>query len=927
MRKLNGKIISVLLALVLLLTILPISTIAAGALFIENEQELIDAASNGGEYTLTTSIDLDNPLAVSTDLTLNLNGYVISPKYDTTNFTSDKSLFEVSGATLTLNGASDTGVGQVSYYTAGSPFKLTGVADKATTVIINSCDIYMGKYMEESTEFPDAFFKVNCPSGAIAPEITLKGIKPDGSMICYCASGLQNCPLIKGDGSKVNLKNGIYECGGGLLEGNNNTVIVGDNFAWWESLTPDTMIIGDYNNIIFDRVETTNSNQLSGKVSLLNGNFNQLTLRSGSFSGTGSLVEGDSNTVIIDLESNYINYQTALISGKHNTVTVENGQIGDEYMSLCPALLSGNSNSMTVNSGSFALTQFLTDNSAGILKIKGGQFNIDPTDYLDANTISYKDYSDKYYVLSTSATMSDRFKSYLNNNGELEINHYEPTNEEEIWSLVEELGFLYSYDENWEPYKPYHLEFNENTYDINTDKIYVSLIKTETDETIESHLIKIIFNYDLEMKSQIDSVIKNIVDTTNPYETTTYNISDIAIFNYWLTCTPENSRINSLIRFSENFQEKIGYKNFGLDVRMGADSSLLTEAYGIGKFSYNGTVYGVADLGVSMQHILYVPEGSEDLMAAAQARLDAYLGEGKVTLSKTSVANAVLRTNFNYGEMEFETYEEYREAYPNADDALLYYCYYTGVCWEHSHHPTFDDYKNYHTDAPWEDYIAMEGVDKSDTCYETVINGVSHFLLIKSGTAEQMKNPTYKNVDVSTNIAISSDESSVPLDTMLQVEKLTEGTTYNKITWALGTEGGEIFDIKLHSNSLGEYVTKLENGKFEVKLPVPAKFEDKELMVYYVATNGKVTKHQVTVNEGFATFTTDHFSAYTLFESINIPRKLGDVNNDGALDICDIVKADELCESNNYDYYADMNEDEDITISDIKSIVKFLLNF
>ena len=37
-------------------------------------------------------------------------------------------------------------------------------------------------------------------------------------------------------------------------------------------------------------------------------------------------------------------------------------------------------------------------------------------------------------------------------------------------------------------------------------------------------------------------------------------------------------------------------------------------------------------------------------------------------------------------------------------------------------------------------------------------------------------------------------------------------------------------------------------------------------MVYYVDSNNKIIEYEVTVENGFATFTTDHFSIYTLAE-------------------------------------------------------------
>ncbi len=686
-------------------------------------------------------------------------------------------------------------------------------------------------------------------------------------------SGLPT-PLLKGGNGKLKIATMQYDCLSPLVEGDNITVEVLDNCYFLSSST-ENMFVGNYNNITVSQSADNYANNLSGRANLLSGNSNKLTLLSGSYEGTGSLVVGNNNQVEIDIDGKQVLYDSALISGQNNNVTIENAQVGNEYMSICPALLSGSGNNMTINYGSFKLIELLSGSTAGTLKIYGGYFNIDPANYLVSGAISYKDYADMYNVLPTSSTMSDTFKSYLNANGELVVNRYEPKSEYEIDSLMECLWLLYAYDENWEYYEPYYLQFNRETYNLDTDEVYVSLIKTETDETIESHLVKLVFKYDTEMKSQIDSLIENIVDSTNPDEITTYNVTDMAIFNYWLTCTPENSRINSLIRFSEDFQEKIGYKNFGLDTRMGSDSPLNTFAAGIGEFSYNGIVYGVANIGVNMNHILYVPEGSSDLKAAAQARLDNYLGKGKVSLTETTLAEGIVYSVYQWGAVDFDTYEEFREAYPDHEEALLYHQYcQEGDFWSY---PEFEDYKNANT-AQWENYIEDSELTKDSPCYKVKINGVEHYLLIEIGTADQIKNPTFRNIDVSTEVEVTTDETEVPLDTMLQVEKLESGSEYEKIIKAIGTEDGVVYDIKLHSNSLNDYITKLDSGKFEVKLPVPAELEGKELVVYYVDSNGKVTEHTVTVKDGFAIFETDHFSIYTLAEK-NTELKATDTEN------------------------------------------------
>ena len=75
-----------------------------------------------------------------------------------------------------------------------------------------------------------------------------------------------------------------------------------------------------------------------------------------------------------------------------------------------------------------------------------------------------------------------------------------------------------------------------------------------------------------------------------------------------------------------------------------------------------------------------------------------------------------------------------------------------------------------------------------------------------------------------------------------------------------------MFDLQLFSKSIGN-ITKLDNGSFEVRLPISEKFKGKDLIVYYVDNNNKVTEYKVTVDGDYAVFETNHFSVYTLAEN------------------------------------------------------------
>ena len=139
-----------------------------------------------------------------------------------------------------------------------------------------------------------------------------------------------------------------------------------------------------------------------------------------------------------------------------------------------------------------------------------------------------------------------------------------------------------------------------------------------------------------------------------------------------------------------------------------------------------------------------------------------------------------------------------------------------------------------------------------------------------------MVTPEYKTVDVKNNVEISSDSADIPLDTSIEVDKLTSGTVYDKIMEVLGVEENETYDLKLYSDSLKDYFSKLENGSFEVRIPVSEKLKDKELVAYYVDANDKVVEYSVSIEDGYAVFATNHFSIYTLAEKTVVEENFGD---------------------------------------------------
>lgn len=126
-------------------------------------------------------------------------------------------------------------------------------------------------------------------------------------------------------------------------------------------------------------------------------------------------------------------------------------------------------------------------------------------------------------------------------------------------------------------------------------------------------------------------------------------------------------------------------------------------------------------------------------------------------------------------------------------------------------------------------------------------------------------NPTFKSNDINSNIEVSTD-GVIPLDTLIKVAKIISGEEYNKIVGLINNTNVEMFDLKLFSAGMNDYITKLDNGTFEVRIPVSNSLKGKDLIVYYVDNGNKVTEYKVTISGDYAVFNTNHFSIYTLAE-------------------------------------------------------------
>ena len=221
---------------------------------------------------------------------------------------------------------------------------------------------------------------------------------------------------------------------------------------------------------------------------------------------------------------------------------------------------------------------------------------------------------------------------------------------------------------------------------------------------------------------------------------------------------------------------------------------------------------------------------NDKLLDTIQKRIDNYIGKGKITVYLS--------------EGDVDSYINNRKAYLNQ-----YY------------NEEDDFYK-----SEIKSLEELKNTSADGKIYEAKVGNKEYRFVIGKNT-EKMYTPKLITSDFKTNIEVSTDNTNtIPLDTMIQIKELTSGEEYNKILKILNISNSEMFDISLFSNSVNKYISKLENGSFEVRIPINEKFKDKNLVVYYVDDIGKVTEYPVEISNNEAIFKTNHFSIYTLAE-------------------------------------------------------------
>ncbi len=504
----------------------------------------------------------------------------------------------------------------------------------------------------------------------------------------------------------------------------------------------------------------------------------------------------------------------------------------------------------------------------GELTVHSGKFTNDIGAYAADGQYACQ-HGESYYVRDKE--MSDDFRKPLTD-GKIIFNYAKPSADDEaVWLIAEDFCCA-----NPDFY------FDSESFREDFSKVEIGLYTGTAKE--EFHTVDVVWNYDADMLETALTFVEKF-----PEDKPWFNVSDLELVNYWVYRNAD-SEVDSLANYSGELKAILGNSNFlyNVEVRGGSDDVFYTERIGSAKLIHDGKVYyATTMIGARAEHAIYVPENTanskEALMAAAQKRIDDYIGKNviAITAANETVTDYYNREIANYDAELATAQAELAQAQATLDAEqaknqdlwdwnVITQCQMKIMECE-SVIQNVPMYKQYFMDqfAEGGDLHFLNNAT-GDFFFDVKIVGTEEtykFVIIKDDN--KLSIPSCATVDPNTNVSVSTDAASIPLDTIIEVTKLTAGEEYDRIVKILDVQDNETFDIKLHSHSLNTYITKLDEGKFEVKLPIPEKFKGKDLIVYYVDQNGQPIDYDVTPSGNFAIFTTDHFSIYTLAEKVS----------------------------------------------------------
>lgn len=513
----------------------------------------------------------------------------------------------------------------------------------------------------------------------------------------------------------------------------------------------------------------------------------------------------------------------------------------------------------TIKNGNFHTLN--TDITIGKTEILGGKFEgwesdgfavmIQSADVVDEHTINtllpegyaakFEDFDDqvdtyedgtKYYtgiyglsveIVKAETLYSDVFKK-IAPNGIWDLGCLKPKDYvqgvEMLSKLVMDIVEPYGYqgyatflgdEENFNPEKVKVCIYNYVDYEDGNEQEHLITVKYLSEDSEKVAIVKPVLNKMRQYKDYSEPSVENA-----------YVLEDLYLINYlFANAGEEYLRGDEALNFSKELIDATGGANISFEYvsKMGDGTPNRLYSYSAGDVIvyFEGKPYTsmlAASLG---SYVLYIPDtvdmkDDNAVIAAATKRIKDYIGQdAKFTITVAGTLESIK---------------------------------------EYNPHTFYDETKT------------------GDNYYHLKIGNKTYNFAICKKEVSKLEQPKYVGNNLASNVVVTSDSSSVPLDTSVTVKEVKNDT----IKKALGTSVYAAYDISLYSNAKQVSITKITDGKFVVTVPVPEDLRDvKNLTVYYIDSKGNKDEKTATVDvdKGIATFETDHFSTYVVAEKLN----------------------------------------------------------
>ena len=494
-------------------------------------------------------------------------------------------------------------------------------------------------------------------------------------------------------------------------------------------------------------------------------------------------------------------------------------------------------------SGGMATLQVKEANTTNLMNFKATSCDQNPTQSCDTTSMGYQEYL--YTTIEITFGVSapqqgggeaefDEIMGQISPNGVIELDAIRPTGEFTDSVITAALQKKYSFD-------GYRLL---GSIDGEQGEL---VIQTSDESAYQTYQVEYVFKEPNNIVSELINGIYERLTFTSQEIFSDYDkrfiVEDLDSINYLYNIqktTDEMLAMNSIVNYSSKIHELVGNANvdFIFDIRLGGgDSEFYEMVMGPMNILYNGTIYGNIDpIGYSLTKIIYVPSDTtksrQAFIEAAETRIKEYLKGTDVQITYGGNIDDLEPIQYSWLEMNTTNHTE-------------------------TLHDLFDKTK---TTGEW---------------YNVRIGEETYKFFIVADSSK-MKTPFMKTKDVNTNIYVTTDAFDAPLDSRLSVNKLDKNSDeYKALESKLNIIKGLAFDLNLYSTSLDMYITKLSNGNFKVYIPIDEETAKKTLVAVYIKEDGTKEEHDITIENGYAVFETNHFSTYAITEKTANP-KTGD---------------------------------------------------